>query len=185
MKLKNISKIAAALGFAVAMGCTLNVATAAPTAATDKAAASNQTVSLLDGKQVFKLQGYQPQPVPGGAPGTMYHSKAEKRVLIVNEDEKPLIARAASDADFLEGMKSIKDKQKESSPSYTVLSEKTEHVKGLDVYHVEATSNMGGNDVQQATLIAVAGKKFSVIQVISNHRDKAGHIAAVNNILGK
>lgn len=185
MGLNNISKIATALSFAVAIGCTINVASAANVDATKKSAASSETVSLLDGKQLFSLQGYVVQPVPGGAPGNMYVNKQAKRVLIVNEDEKPLIARDGSDKDFLDGMKSIKDKQKESSPSYTVLSEKTENVKGLEVYHVEATSNMGGNEVQQATLIAVAGKKFSVIQIISNYRDKAGHVAAVNNILGK
>jgi hypothetical protein len=33
-------------------------------------------------------------------------------------------------------------------------------VKGLKVYHIEATSNMDGTDVFQATLIAVANKKI-------------------------
>jgi hypothetical protein len=83
------------------------------------------------------------------------------------------------------GLKSIKDQQKQASPSYKVVSEKTENVKGLKVYHIEATSNMDGTDVFQATLIAVANKKFTIIQVISNQKDKPGHIAAVNNILGK
>lgn len=44
---------------------------------------------------------------------------------------------------------------------------------------------MDGTDVFQATLIAVANGKFTIIQVISNQKDKPGHIAAVNNILGK
>ena len=44
---------------------------------------------------------------------------------------------------------------------------------------------MDGNNVAQATLLAVANKKTTVIQVISNVKDPAGHAAAVNNILGK
>lgn len=185
MKLKKLSTLSAALFFTAALGCTANIASAAEAQPTAKNAAAAQTLSLLDGKQTFTLQGYESQPVPGGAPGTMYVNKQEKRVLIIGEEEIPLAARAASEDDFFTGLKSIKDQQKQSSPSYKVVSEKTENVKGLKVYHVEATSNMDGTDVYQATLIAVANKKFTIIQVISNQKDKPGHVAAVNNILGK
>ncbi|MGK9173481.1 hypothetical protein KXR87_09635 [Yokenella regensburgei] len=185
MKLKKLVNLSAAICFTAALGCTLNVATAAETQKTEQAASSSETLSLLGGKQVFTLQGYEAQPVPGGAPGKMYVNKQAKRVLIIGEEDIPLAARAASEDDFLNGLKSIKDQQKQSSPAYNVVSEKTENAKGLKVYHIEATSNMDGTDVYQATLIAVANKKFTIIQVISNQKDKPGHIAAVNNILGK
>ncbi|WP_233473486.1 hypothetical protein [Phytobacter diazotrophicus] len=161
------------------------MASAAEVQTTEQKAATTETISLLDGKQEFQLQGYEVQPVPGGAPGKMYVNKQAKRVLIIGEEDIPLAARAASEDDFLTGLKSIKDQQKQASPSYKVVSEKTENVKGQKVYHIEATSNMDGTDVFQATLIAVANKKFTIIQVISNQKDKPGHIAAVNNILGK
>jgi len=183
VKLRKSLNIMGAICLATAIGGTSLMASAAETA--PAANTQTQTISLLDGKQTFKLQGYEKQPVPGGGPGTMYVNKQEKRVLIIGEEEIPLIARGGSDADFLEGGKSIKDKQKQASPSYTVISEKTENDNGLPVYHVEATDKMGGNDVQQATLLAVANKKFSVIQLVSNHKDKAGHLKAVNNIPGK
>ena len=185
MKFKNISNLTAAIFFSVTLGCTVNVASAAEVQTTEQKAATTETISLLDGKQEFQLQGYEVQPVPGGTPGKMYVNKQAKRVLIIGEEEIPLAARAASEDDFLTGLKSIKDQQKQASPSYKVVSEKTEHVKGLKVYHIEATSNMDGTDVFQATLIAVANKKFTIIQVISNQKDKPGHITAVNNILGK
>jgi hypothetical protein len=185
MKLKNISTLSAAIFFTAALGCTVNVASAAEAQPTAKTATTTESISLLDGKQQFKLQGYEGQPVPGGAPGTMYVNKQEKRVLIIGEEEIPLAARGASEDDFLTGLKSIKDQQKQSSPSYKVVSEKTENVKGLKVHHIEATNKMDGTDVYQATLIAVANKKFTIIQVISNQKDKPGHVAAVNNILGK
>jgi len=185
VKLRQSLNIMGALCLTAALGSAPMIASAAETTTAPAAAAQTQTLSLLDGKQTFKLQGYEKQPVPGGGPGTMYVNKPEKRVLIIGEEEIPAVARGASDADFLNGMKSIKDKQKQASPSYKVISEKTENANGLPVYHIEATDKMGGNDVQQATLLAVADKKFTVIQVVSNHKDKAGHLKAVNNILGK
>jgi len=185
MKLNALAKMSAAIFFTAALGCSVNVASAADAKPAAQTANATETLSLLDGKLDFKLQGYEVHPVPGGAPGKMYVNKQAKRVLIIGEDEIPLAARGASEADFLEGMKSIKDQQKQSSPSYNVVSEKTENVKGLKVYHIEATSKMDGTDVYQATLIAAANNKFSVIQVISNQKDKPGHVAAVNNILGK
>ncbi|MFW0700144.1 hypothetical protein [Pantoea sp. R13S299] len=187
MKLRQSLNIMGALCLTAALGSAPMIASAAEakTAQAANPQTQTQTISLLDGKQTFKLQGYEKQPVPGGGPGTMYVNKQEKRVLIIGEEEIPVIARGGSDADFLEGGKSIKDKQKQASPSYTVISEKTENANGLPVYHIEATDKMGGNDVQQATLLAVANKKFTVIQVVSNHKDKAGHLKAVNNILGK
>jgi len=183
VKLRKSLNIVGAICLATAIGGTSLMASAAETA--PASATQTETLALLDGNQTFKLQGYVKQPVPGGGPGTMYVNKPEKRVLIIGEEDIPVIARGGSDADFLTGMKSIKDKQKQASPSYKVISEKTENANGLPVYHIEATDNMGGNDVQQATLLAVADKKFTVIQVISNHKDKAGHLKAVNNILGK
>ncbi|MBH3284024.1 hypothetical protein I5N59_25390 [Serratia marcescens] len=183
VKSRKSLNIVGAICLATAIGGTSLMASAAET--TQAAAAQTETLALLDGKQTFKLQGYEKQPVPGGGPGTMYVNKPEKRVLIIGEEEIPTIARGASDADLLNGMKSIKDKQKQASPSYKVISEKTENINGLPVYHIEATDKMGGNDVQQATLLAVADKKLTVIQVISNHKDKAGHLKAVNNILSK
>jgi hypothetical protein len=185
VKLRQSLNIMGALCLTAALGSTPMIASAAEAKTAQAANTQTETLALLDGKQTFKLQGYEKQPVPGGGPGTMYVNKPEKRVLIIGEEEIPAIARGASDADFLNGMKSIKDKQKQASPSYKVISEKTENANGLPVYHIEATDKMGGNDVQQATLLAVADKKFTVIQVVSNHKDKAGHLKAVNNILGK
>ncbi|MGC6389175.1 hypothetical protein ACMV8I_16160 [Ewingella sp. S1.OA.A_B6] len=184
MKLKKSLNIVGSLCLVTALCGTATLATAAEKTPAASATAS-QTVSLLNGKQVFNLQGYEMQPVPGGGPGKMYVNKQAKRVLLIGEDDIPLIARAGSDADFLEGMKTIKDKQKQASPGYTVTSEKTENVKGLEVYHIEATDKMDGKDVLQATLLAAGENKFTVIQVISGAKDKAGHIAAVNDILGK
>jgi hypothetical protein len=155
---------------------------AKPAAAT---AAGTQSLSLLGGKLPFTLQGFEASPVPGGAPGKMYVNKEAKRVIIVGEEPTPALARGASDQDLLDGMKVIKDKQKAASPTYKVVSEKTESVKGLNVHHIEATDVMDGNPVLQATLLATANKTFTVIQVISSQRDAAGHAAAVNNILGK
>lgn len=184
MKLRKSINLTGSLCLLTALGGAATLASAAEVKA-PAAAATTQTVTLLNGKQVFNLTGYEVQPVPGGGPGKMYVSKQEKRVLLIGEDDIPLVARAASDADFLEGMKTIKDKQKQASPSYTVTSEKMENVKGLEVDHIEATDKMDGKDVLQATLLAAGEKKFTVIQVISGAKDKAGHTAAVNNILGK
>lgn len=160
-----------------------NVALAADAPAAS--AAATQNLTLLDGRLAFKLQGFEKREVPGGGPGTMYYNKDQKRVMIVGEDPIPLIAQGGTDDDFLEGGKTIKDQQKASSPEYKVVSEKTENVRGLKVHHIEATSKMGENNVLQATLLAAGNKKFTVIQVISNPKDPAGHAAAVNNILGK
>lgn len=186
MKLRKPLNLMSSLCLATALCGTATLVSAAEVSAPAAATApAKQTITLLNGKQVFDLEGYVEQPVPEGGEGKMYVNKQAKRVLLIGEDDIPLIARASSDADFLEGMKTIKDKQKQASPSYTVISEKTENVKGLPVYHIEATDKMGGNNVQQATLLAAGEKKFSVIQVISNAKDKTGHAAAVNNILGK
>lgn len=158
------------------------VAADAPAASTAVAA---QKLALLGGKLSFTLQGYEKREVPGAGPGTMYYNKDQKRVIIIGEEPIPMIARGVTDADFLNGLKPIKEKQQAASPDYKVVSEKTETVKGLKVHHIEATDNMDGNNVAQATLLAVGNKKTTVIQVISNVKDPAGHAAAVNNILGK
>ncbi len=185
MKLRKSLNLMVSLCLMTTLGGVTSLATAAEVKAPAATAGTTQTVTLLNGKLVFNLTGYEVQPVPGGGPGKMYVSKQEKRVLLIGEDDIPLVARAGSDADFLEGMKAIKDKQKQASPSYTVTSEKIENVKGLEVDHIEASDKMDGNDVLQATLLAAGEKKFTVIQVISGAKDKAGHAAAVNNILGK
>lgn len=185
MKLKKSLNIMGAICLTAVIGGTSVCALAAEAKTAPAAATQTETLSLLNGKQTFQLRGYEVQPVPGGGPGKMYVNKLEKRVVIIGEEAIPAIAQGASDADFLDGMKSIKDKQMQASPSYKVISEKTENAKGLPVYHIEATNKMGGNDVQQATLLAVAEKKLTVIQVISSHKDKSGHLKAVNNILGK
>jgi hypothetical protein len=169
---------------ALSGGASMAVAADAP-AKPAAAVVADQKLSLLDGKLPFTLKGFEERPVPGGAPGKMYFSAAEKRVLIVGEEPIPLIARGGTEDDFLEGGKTIKDQQKASSPDYKVTSEKTENVNGLKVHHIEATSVMGGNKVLQATLLSAANKKFAVIQVISNWRDTTGHAKAVNDILGK
>ncbi|WP_231566743.1 hypothetical protein [Erwinia sp. 9145] len=185
MKLRKTLNIMGALCLVTTLGGPAVMASAAEVKPATTAEAKTETLTLLDGKLPFKLQGYEVQPVPGGAPGKMYVNKQAKRVLIIGEEDVPLVARGISETDFLDSMKVIKDKQKQASPAYHVTSETTENVKGMPVYHIEATSNMGGNDVLQATLLATANKKFTIIQVISNHRDKAGHLAAVNNILGR
>lgn len=185
MKLSKSMTLAGSLCMAMALSSAANMAIAAEANAPVANAAAAEKVSLLGGHLAFNLKGYEMQPVPGGGPGNMYVSKAEKRVLLIGEDAIPVVARGATDADFIDGMKSIKDKQKQASPDYTVISEKTEKVKGLEVYHIEATDKMDGKNVQQATLLSVTDNKFTVIQVISGSKDKAGHAAAVNNILAK
>ncbi|NKG30292.1 hypothetical protein HHI26_01445 [Erwinia sp. JH02] len=185
MKLSKSMTLAGSLCMAMALSSAANMAVAAEAKAPVANAAAAEKVSLLGGHLAFNLKGYEMQPVPGGGPGNMYVSKAEKRVLLIGEDAIPVVARGATDADFIDGMKSIKDKQKQASPDYTVISEKTEKVKGLEVYHIEATDKMDGKDVQQATLLSAADNKFTVIQVISGSKDKVGHAAAVNNILAK
>lgn len=185
MKSIKLSKLAGSLSLVLALAGTATAAGAAEVNTPAAAASATQKVSLLNGDFAFNLQGYQQQPMPGGAPGKMYVSQAEKRVIILGEDNVPVVARGGTDADFLNGMKSIKDKQKQASPDYKVISEKTEKVKGLDVYHIEATDKMDGKGVQQATLLSTANNKFVVIQVLSGASDKTGHAAAVNSILGK
>lgn len=185
MKLSKSMTLAGSLCMAMALSSAANMAVAADANAPAANAAAAEKVSLLGGHLAFNLKGYEMQPVPGGGPGNMYVSKAEKRVLLIGEDAIPVVARGATDADFIDGMKSIKDKQKQASPDYTVISEKTEKVKGLEVYHIEATDKMDGKNVQQATLLSAADNKFTVIQVISGSKDKVGHAAAVNNILAK
>ncbi|MCU5775309.1 hypothetical protein N5923_22625 [Erwiniaceae bacterium BAC15a-03b] len=161
------------------------MAVAAQTATPAASAPAVQKISLLNGKFAFDLQGYEVQPVPGGAPGKMYVNKQDKRVLIIGEEPVPAVARGGSDADFLEGMKDIRDKQKQVSPDYKVISEKTEKVKGLDVYHIEATDIQGDSHVIQTTLLAVADHKFTVIQIFSGVSNKAAHQLMVNKILAK
>lgn len=169
-----------------ALCSTANIVSAAETVAPVVASSTaTQAVSVLDGKVKFNLQGYEKQPVPGGGAGTMYVNSSAKRVIVVGEDAIPAIARQGNDGDFFEGLKTIKDQQKKASPDYKVTSEKTEKVKGMEVYHIEATSKMEGKDVLQATLLAATADKFMVIQVISNSKDKAGHKAEVNTLLGK
>lgn len=185
IKLRKSLKLMGALCLTAALGCTAVIASAAEVKTPAEAAKNTETLTLLNGKQVFKLQGYEVQPVPGGAPGKMYVNKQAKRALLVGEEDIPLIARGTSATDFLNSMKSIKDKQKSASPAYTVISETTENVNGLQVYHIEATNNMSGSNVLQATLLATDNKKFTIIQIFSNAKDKLGHINAVNNILGK
>lgn len=185
MKFTKSMTLAGSLCMAVALSSAANIAVAAEAKTTTADAAASEKVSLLGDHLAFNLQGYEVQPVPGGGPGKMYVNKAQKRVMLIGEDDIPVAGRGATDADFINGMKSIKDKQKQASPDYKVLSEKTENVKGLEVYHIEATDKMDGNNVQQATLLSAADNKFTVIQVISNAKDKTGHAAAVNNILAK
>lgn len=166
-----------------ALGGVANVAVAADAPAVTSATA--QKLALLDGKLAFTLQGFEKRDMPGGAPGTLYFNKDQKRAIIVGEEPVPAVVRGAADDDFLRGLTSIKEKQQAASPDYKVVSEKTESVKGLKVHHIEATDVMGENKVLQATLLAAGNKKLTVIQVISNPKDPAGHAAAVNNILGK
>lgn len=182
MKSIKLSTVAGSLSLVLALGGTAGAAEAPASAAE---ATDAQPVSLLNGNLTFDLKGYQQQPMPGGAPGKMYVNKAQKRVIILGEDSVPAVARGGSDADFLNGMKAIKEKQKQASPDYNIINEKTEKVKGLDVYHIEATDKMDGKGVQQATLLSTADNKFVVIQVLSGAADKTGHAAAVNSILGK
>ena len=186
MSTKQSLKLVGSLCLVAALSATATLATAAtPTKPAAAAAAGTQTLALLDGKLPLTLQGFEPRPVPGGGPGTMYYKKDVKRVVIVGEEPVPALARGGSEQDVLDGMKAIKAKQQAASPTYKVASEKTESVNGLKVHHIEATDNMGGNDVLQATLLATANKKFVVIQVISGAKDPAGHAAAVNKILAK
>lgn len=184
--LKRSVGLVGSLCVVAAMSGAVNMAVAATPAKPAAAAATGaQAASLLDGKLAFALQGFEVNSVPGAGPGKMYVNKEAKRVIIIGEEPTPALARGASDQDLLDGMKVIKDKQKAASPTYKVTSETTESVKGLSVHHIEATDVMDGNPVLQATLLAVANKKFAVIQVISSQRDPAGHAAAVNSILGK
>ncbi|EXU77348.1 hypothetical protein [Erwinia mallotivora] len=184
MKLKKSLNVIGTLCLMTTLAITAVEASAAESQ--PSATANSEVLTLLKGKLSFKLQGYDVQPVPGNGPGKMYVNKQAKRVLIIGEEDVPLISRSLSEQEALESMEeSIKERQKQASPAYTVTSEKTENVKGLKVYHIEATSNMGGNNVLQDTLIATADNKFTVIQIISNPKNKAGHISAVNNILGK
>lgn len=159
---------------------------AAPAAAAAPApAAGTAKLALLDGKLPFTLAGYDPRPMPGGGPGVMFFSGDDKRIIVVGEDPFPEAAKGVSDKEFFDGMKSIKERQRANSPQYKVVSEKTERVKGLNVHHIEATDSMDGKPVLQATLLAAANKKFTVIQVISGADDAAAHADAVKNILGK
>ena len=86
MKLRQSLNIMGALCLKAALGSTPMIASAAEAKTAQAANTQNQTISLLDGKQTFNLQGYEKQPVPGGGPGTMYVNKQEKRVLIIGEE---------------------------------------------------------------------------------------------------
>ncbi|MBP2170848.1 hypothetical protein J2125_004040 [Erwinia toletana] len=180
-----IKKTVGMLSLLAALCGASTMAAAAQTAMPVASVPAVQKISLLNGKLAFDLPGYEVQAVPGDAPGKMYVNKQDKRVLIIGEEPVPLIARGGSDADFLEGMKVIRDKQKQVSPDYKVISEKTEKVKGLDVYHIEATNVMGGNHVVQTTLLAAGDDKITVIQIISGASNQAAHQLAVNKILAK
>ncbi|QEI04668.1 hypothetical protein FXN63_01545 [Pigmentiphaga aceris] len=184
MIFKKSMNVLGSLCVVAALAGAANVAIAADAPAASAAAAQN--LALLGGKLSFKLQGFEKREVPGGGPGTMYYNKDQKRVIMVGEDPLPLIARGGTDDDRLNGMKkTVREKQQAASPDYKIVSEKTETVKGLKVHRIEATDNMDGSNVLQATLLAVDNTKLTVIQVISNPKDPAGHAAAVNNILGK
>lgn len=187
--LKQSLGLVGSLCMIAALGGTAVTAVAAPpdkpAASAAAPAAGTAKLALLDGKLPFTLKGYDPRPMPGGGPGTMFFSDDGKRIIVVGEDPFPAAAGGVSDKEFFDGMKSIKDRQQANSPDYKVVSEKTERVKGLNVHHIEASDNMDGNSVLQATLLAAANKKFTVIQVISGADDAAGHAEAVNNILGK
>ncbi|TCV96765.1 DcrB/PsbP domain-containing protein [Biostraticola tofi] len=185
MKLKTTLMITGSFLLATLAWGPVTMANAAEVNKPAATVAESHSLSLLNGKLPLTLQGYEVQHAVGGSPNDMYLNKQEKRVVLIGEEDVPLIARAANDDDFLDGMKAIKDQEKQVSPSYTITSEKNENVNGLKVYHIEATNKMDGKDVLQTTLLSTADNKFAIIQVFSSVKDKAGHVAAVNHILDK
>jgi hypothetical protein len=153
-------------------------------AATPEQPAASQSVSVLDGKLPFVLKGVEKSPIPGQSASTMYFDSRTEQAVIVTEGPLPAVRDAKADA-FRVAVDTVKEKQNAASPNYRITSEQTTRVKGLPVYHIEATDDVNGMQLLMATLMAIDKQKIAIIEVMSSASDPAGHAAALNNILGK
>ncbi len=93
MIFKKSVRVLGSLCVMAALGGVASVAVAADAPAAT--AVAPQKLALLDGKLAFTLQGYEKRAVPGGAPGTMYYNKDQKRVIIVGEEPVPAVVSGA------------------------------------------------------------------------------------------
>lgn len=154
-----------------------------------------QKISALGGKFAFTLpQGFIANPLPGGdaakgtagATGTMYTNQASKTVLIIAENTLPNGLNVKdNDTVFLdESVSGFATQQREALPDFNKQSEKSLTVKGLGLRQIDSTATQGGGLTLDTSLLAGAGTRMMLIQIISRADDKAGHAALVKQILG-
>jgi len=160
-------------------------------AAKAKDTAASEKVSLLDGKLSFVLpKGFIANPLPAGptgAKGTMYTNQTTKTVVIAAENQIPEGNNVKdNDSAFLDGTVSdFIEAQRKALPDFNKLSEKsiTQKGNGLGLRQVDSTATQGGGQTLNTTLMAGAGTRMALIQIISRVSDKSGHDALVKTIL--
>lgn len=166
-------------------------------AATQPAANTStvQKISTLGGKFSFKLpEGFETNPLPpgdsangtAGAMGTMYTNQTSKTVVLVAENVRTDgVQTKDNDSQFLDNaVESFLQKQSTVLPDFKKQNEKKLTIKGLGLRQIDSTATMGGGKTLDTTLLAGAGSRILVIQIISRADDPAGHGALVKQIVG-
>lgn len=166
-------------------------------AATQPAAKTStvQKISTLGGKFSFNLpEGFETNPLPpgdsangtAGAMGTMYTNQASKTVVLVAENVRTDgVQTKDNDSQFLDNaVESFLQKQSTVLPDFKKQNEKKLTIKGLGLRQIDSTATMGGGSTLGTTLLAGAGSRILVIQIISRADDPAGHSALVKQIVG-
>jgi tRNA A37 threonylcarbamoyladenosine biosynthesis protein TsaE len=167
---------------AIACGIHAGATAAEPPAA---AAPGSHVVSVAGGKLRFALKDMEARPVPGQDLSTMYFNGLSNQAVIVTEGQLLGASGVKPDAAFRVAVDTLKEKQRAASPNYRIVGEGTTRVKGLDVYRLDGTDDLNGMKLLMATLMVADNQRVTIIEVMSDASDAAGHRATVETILGK
>lgn len=171
------------LGAALAMGLQGANLYAAP----QKKAPTQQKVSMLEGKWVFRLpKEYVKSPMPeiddkakaAGVTGSLYMNKAAKRVVIVTETplESGETVSSNDDATLSGVITATIEQQKSSYQNFKQLGDVKKMVRrGLGLRQLDISGSVDGGKVLSTTVTAASGKRMAMVNVISLEKDAKAH----------
>lgn len=156
-------------------------------AAPQQKAPTQQKVSMLEGKWVFRLpKEYVKSPMPeiddkakaAGVTGSLYMNKAAKRVVIVTETplESGETVSSNDDATLSGVITATIEQQKASYQNFKQLGDVKKMVRrGLGLRQLDIAGSVDGGKVLSTTVTAASGKRMAMVNVISLEKDAKAH----------
>lgn len=156
-------------------------------AAPQQKAPTQQKVSMLEGKWVFRLpKEYVKSPMPeiddkakaAGVTGSLYMNKAAKRVVIVTETplESGETVSSNDDATLSGVITATIEQQKASYQNFKQLGDVKKMVRrGLGLRQLDISGSVDGGKVLSTTVTAASGKRMAMVNVISLEKDAKAH----------